>query len=305
MKTPWIRHARNTLASLCAATLLLACGGESVVTDLTPQRFITVGDGFTDVGQAGHVFSVNDGSALWVQEFAAHYGQSVTPACSGGWGYAQGHARVNSADTLSGTNAPSVAEQITTLLARTTLHASEDVVIINGGLSDIVAAVNAGGISDATTDTVKAAGKALADQVRRVVDAGGKHVLVVGVYNLGNTPWGQRLGKQGDLEKLSVAFNTAVSINIMDLWKNVLFVDPALLHNLIYNKPENYLTDNARDPVCTTPDASTCTTSTLVAGADYNRWMFADQLYFTPRTSRRFGSSDYSESIYWRFKERW
>lgn len=69
----------------------------------------------------------------------------------------------------------------------------------------------------------------------------------------------------------------------------MLFVDPALLHNLMYNKPENYQFDNVRDAVCTTPDATTCNTSTLVAGANYNKWLYADRLYLTPEASRRFG----------------
>ena len=294
------------LAGVGAAVALAGCGSGSVVSNLKPARFITVGDGFADVGQNGYRFTINDGSLNWVQQLAAQYSQTVEAASAGGWGYAQGYARVDSADTTSGTNAPSVSAQLDTLLARTTFVDESDVMMLNGGIADIVAAVNDTGISDATTETVKTAGRALAAQVRRVVAAGATHVVVTGVYNLGNTPWAVGLGLTKGIEALSVAFNDALLIDIADMSGNtVVYFDAALFFNLIYNKPENYPLDNARDPVCTTPDATTCTASTLVSGADATRWMFADDLYFTPTVQRMFASDNYSESAYYRFKNTW
>ena len=304
MISSWSRRA--ALALVCAGTtaLLAACGSGSVVSDLAPTRFIVVGDGFMDVGQNGYRFSVNDGSNNWVQDLAAHYSLTVAPANAGGWAYAQGHARVAAADTTSGTNAPSVTAQIDAMLARTALHPTDDVVVMGGGISDIVAAVGATGISAATTQAVKDAGKALGQQVQRVVNAGGKHVLVVGAYNVGHTPWAAQLGQQSAITQLSVDFNDALGISIVDLGKNVLSVDPALLHNLIYSKPGNYQFDNGRDAVCTTPDATTCTAAT-VAVPDYNKWLYADAVYLTPRASRLFASKDHAESVYYKFKNRW
>lgn len=301
MNASWFRRAAQALACAGALGLLAACGSGSVVSDLDPKRFLTVGDSFMDVGQAGTRYTVNDGSNNWVQELAAQYGQTVTPASAGGFGYAQGHARVSAADPGG---APSVTEQITTLLANTTLHANDDVVIINGGTHDIVAAVAATGISDATTEAVREAGKALAEQVRRVVRSGGKHVAVAGVPLLGNSPWGRSLGEEGKINDLSIAFNTALLTEIVDLGAHVLYLDAAFFFDLMYDKPENYQFDNGKDPVCTTPDASTCNPST-VANADYNRWMFADGLHFTPRALQHFGSDRYSENAYNRFKNRW
>ena len=305
MNASWIGRASRALVGAAAVAMLAACGSGSVVSDLTPQRIITVGDGFTDVGQNGYRFSVNDGSNIWVQSFAANYGLTVTPANAGGKGYAQGGARVAAADTTSGTNAPSVTQQIDAMLASTTLSATDDVVIVGGGIEDIVDAVAANGISDAATAAVKAAGTALGEQIIRLVDAGAKHVLVTGVYNLGDTPWARKLGQQDAITALSVAFNSATELKIVDLGENVLFIDPALLHNLMSSKPGNYSFDNDTDAACTTPDATTCTASTIVSGADYNRWMYADDLYFTPEASRRFGTNSYSEGIYYQFNARW
>ena len=52
MKASWTRRATLALATAGAATLLAACGDGSVISDLKPTRFITVGDSFADVGQS-------------------------------------------------------------------------------------------------------------------------------------------------------------------------------------------------------------------------------------------------------------
>jgi phospholipase/lecithinase/hemolysin len=303
MKASWTRRATLALAA-GATALLAACGDGSVISDLKPTRFITVGDSFADVGQGAGKFTVNDGSLTWVQGLAGHFDQTVTAASAGGWGYAQGYARVDSVDTSSGTNAPSVKAQVDQLLARTTMQ-SGDVMMLNGGMHDIVAAVEATGISDATTATVQAAGRALAAQVRRVVAAGATHVVVTGVQNMGLTPWALRRGQKTEIERLSTAFNDQLLINVADMGATVLYFDAALFFNLINNKPENYSVDNATDPVCTTPDASTCTPSSVVAGADYNRYMYADALNFTPKIQRNFVDRNYGENVYDKFRNRW
>ena len=302
MNASWFRRAALALGCAGTLALLTACGSGSVVSDLAPKRFLTVGDSFMDVGQSGKRYTVNDGSNNWVQELAAHYGVTVSAASAGGSGHAQGHARIAAADPIGG--APSVTTQIDTLLASTTLSDTDDVVLINGGMHDIVAAVEAGGLSDATTQAVKDAGKALATQVRRVVSAGGKHVVVTGVPLLGDSPWARARNQRDGINALSVAFNDALLIDIADMGATVLYFDSALFFNLINNKPERYSVDNATDPVCTTPDASTCTPSSVVS-TDYNRYMYADSLNFTPKVQRNFVDRSYTENAYDKFKNRW
>ena len=303
MSSPWIRRAAGGLL-VAATALLAACGSGSVVSDLKPQRFIAVGDGFADVGQNGHRYTINDGSLNWVQQLASYYNLTVAPASAGGLGFAQGGAHVATPDTTTGANAPSVKSQIDTLLAGNTLG-KNDVVLINGGMSDIVAAVAATGISAATDTAIDTAARALADQVRRVVAAGATHVVVSGVYDLGTSPWARNLNIAKDATRMSVAFNDRLLVQIVDMAQTVLYFDPALFFNLIYNKPTAYPIDNATAPVCTTPDASTCTLATIQPGADPTRWLFADSLYFTPTAQRLWVSDTYLENAYTRFKNRW
>lgn len=306
MTRNWMKTALPSL--LAGACLVLAsCGGGSVVSDLKAERFIVVGDDFSDVGQNGHRYTVNDGSSNWVQDLAGHYDLTVQPETEGGFGYAQGRARVATPGTLKdGTVVPSVVQQIDALLARTELG-KRDVVLINGGMNDVVSAVEQYGTSEAAREVVDQAARDLAAQIHRVVDAGATHVAVTGLYNLGHSPWARALGLEGEsgpIGELSVAFNDRLLIEIVDMGDTVLYFDAGLFYNLIANEPDDYPLDNAVDPVCTTPDASTCTPSTVVQ-PDYNRYLFADGLNFTPKMSRVFADRDYSESAYNRFRHRW
>ncbi|MDO5289168.1 MAG: SGNH/GDSL hydrolase family protein [Pseudomonadota bacterium] len=306
MISTWSRRATLALACAGAVGLLSACGSGSVVSDFNPQRFLTVGDGFMDVGQSGYRFTVNDGSNNWVQALAAHYNVTLTAASAGGWGYAQGHARVTAEDTSSGTSAPSVSAQIDTLLARTSFQTNTDLTLVNGGIADIVAAVQATGISEATTTAVREAGTALGQQVRRLVNAGANHVVVTGVYNLGHTPWARGLGQENAVDDLAEAFNTALLLEIENMRDNkVQYFDAAQFFNLVHNNPSSFPVDNVSDPACTTPDATTCTASTVQAGADYNRYLWADSLYIAPAAQRLFVNEDYTANAYSVLRQRW
>lgn len=303
MNTSCLRRAARLLAAAAATALLASCGGDSVVSDLNPERFLVVGDDMMDVGQNGYVYTVNDGSPIWVQTFASHYGLDVQPSSKGGWGFAQGGARISAAGT-----APSVVEQVNEMLGRTTLG-KNDVVLIGGGQSDIVAAVEAaGGVTDAATAAVQQAGSELAQQVRRIVDAGATHVAVVGAPPMGDTPWGREKGRDnGDaVNNLSVAFDNALKLGIYDMGDTVLFLDVALFLDLFYDDHENYGFSNRDAGVCNTPDVTTCNgNAATVRDANYNRWLFADDKHFTPEALRLFGTDSYSESGYTRFKDRW
>lgn len=298
MNATWLARAARLLTAAAAAALLTSCGGESVISDLKPERFLVMGDNMMDVGQNGYVYTINDGSPTWVQTFAGHYGLTVEPSNAGGWGFAQGGARISAAG-----EAPSVTAQVDAALARTTLG-KNDVVLIGGGQSDIVAAVQAHGISREATAAVRQAGDELAQQVRRIVQAGATHVAVVGAPLMGDTPWARAQNQENAINELSVAFNNALLLGIHDMGETVLYLDAALFFDLLYDDADNHGFSNYRDPICTTPDVTTCTPATL-RDEHYDRWLFADGLHFTPYALRLFGTDDYSESGFSRFDDRW
>ena len=53
MKTSWFSRAA-AVALVAAASLLAACGSGSTVQQLTPTRFMAVGDGMIDLGHDGN-----------------------------------------------------------------------------------------------------------------------------------------------------------------------------------------------------------------------------------------------------------
>jgi phospholipase/lecithinase/hemolysin len=278
---------------------------------------VVFGDGFSDLGQTGKRYTVNDGGTdIWTQELAASFGLPLTPVATGGTSYATGNARISTQPDAAGNSAtPTVADQISTFLAGNTPTAN-DLVVVNGGISDIIAEtaqLNAGGqTNEQMLADVKQAGRDLAAQVRRLVNAGATHVVVVGAYDLGRSPWATATGQAALLSEASTKFNTELLVSLVDLGANVLYVDAALLYNLMISNPQLYSLTNAADPVCNSVDpgpgigigagqinSALCTPSTLV-NTSYALYVFADRVYPAPAAHIKFG--DYA---YGRVRARW
>ncbi len=317
MSSQWMRRAVLALAAV-PALWLAACGSGTIESQLTPTRILAFGDGFSDLGQGGSRYTVNDGSVnVWSQQVAASFGLPLASKVAGGTSFATGNARITLKPDAAGNSAtPTVTEQVDTFLAGNAI-APTDLVIINGGIADIVAEVakvNSGAESaEQMIANVKQAGRDLGGQVRRLVQAGAAHVVVVGTYDLSKSPWAVSTGQTSRLSDASGRFNDQLLLSIVDLGANVLYVDAALLFNLMIASPPSYELTNATDIVCTSVDSgpgigtgagqvnsALCTTGTLVAGATYTQYLFADRIYPAPTGHRKFG--DYA---YQRIRARW
>lgn len=317
MAANWMR--RTVLVAACAsAALLAACGSSTTESAITPERFIAFGDANSDVGQNGSRYTVNDGSVNnWTLQVAANYGRTLTAASAGGKSYAVGNARVAAKpDAAGNASTPTITQQIDTFLASGSF-AANDVVILSGGISDVIAgmaAVNAGTKTEADmVADARKAGEDLAAQVRRLVTAGAKYVVVTGTYDLGKTPWAKTINREALLTNASSRFNDGLLVSIVDLGANVLYVDLAYYVNLYTSVPANYGFNNPTTPVCTSVDAnngigigagqvnsSLCNTSTLLPGASQTSYVFADPVYLTPSAQRQFGTYAYD-----RLRARW
>jgi outer membrane lipase/esterase len=303
------RLRRAFLAATCLSSLLLAAcgGGESVVSKFQPTRIVSFGDAFSDVGQRnGAQYTINGATRLnWTQELAGRYGLSIAPSASGGTSYAIGSARVTVKPDAGGDAAtPSITEQVSTFLG-TSSPGANDIVVVSGGTSDILAEVAAyrAGTQDAATTTthVAQAGRDLAAQVRRLVAAGATHVMVTGPYNMGRSPWGIGTGQPAFIESLTGSFNNALLISMVDLGANALYVDAALFFNLVTANPGTYSLVDVTSVICTSVDpgpgigigagqvnSALCNDTTLV-GLQPSTTLFADPVYFTPTGHVRFG----------------
>ena len=317
MSCNWMRRA--LLALVSASTLLLAaCGSGTIESQLQPSRIIAFGDGMSDLGLGGSRYTVNDGTAnIWTEFVALGFALPLTNVSAGGTSYARGNVRITAKPDAAGNSAtPTVKEQIDTFLAGNTL-AANDLVIVGGGIGDIVAEVaqlNAGTQNnDQMLADVGQAGRDLGAQVRRLVQAGAQHVVVIGPFDLGKTPWATSTSQVAKLSQASGKFNEQLLLSIVDLGANALYVDAALLFNLMVSTPTAYDMTNATDPVCTSIDpgpgigigsglvnSALCNTGTIVSGANYALYLFADWIYPTPQAQRKFG--DYA---FQRIRARW
>jgi phospholipase/lecithinase/hemolysin len=214
---------------------------------------------------------------------AALYGLPLVASDQGGLSYARGDALVS-----SGPN--SIVGQIDKMLAANKFAAG-DLVVLNGGLADIVTTAARTDITyDQKVANLNAAGLALAEQVNRIVQAGATHVLATGVWPLGQTPLGTETGQVDNLNNLSLAFNNAFKIGMVNLGANVLYLDSATYYSNVYYNPAAYppLT-NTVDKACTTVLVTDCTPATITPGFDYNTLLFANGVYPTPSGHRLLG----------------
>ncbi len=289
------------IPSLCTALLaasalfLAACGSGSTFEPLAPTRVISLGDGLSDLGQTGSKFTVNDGTVnIWVERVASSYGKTITAKVSGGLGFAQGGARVN-------TGANAIADQITAFLAANTIGAS-DLLIVDAGVAELAALAAANATDPALATAADAAGKALAAQVLRLTAAGGKHIVIANAPNLGRTPFAVAQARTAGFTAATRAFNDGLKIALANVTTDVLFIDNEAYVNTIYNSPSLLGTGgNVVLAACSTPTAQTCTPTTLAAGVtNYNLHLFADDRHLGPSAHRLLGDNAYN-----RIKARW
>jgi phospholipase/lecithinase/hemolysin len=307
MSCLWIRRALLALAS-ASALLTVACGSGDIESQLQPSRVVVFGGGHSDMGQGGSKYTVNDGSLnIWSHHVARSYGLDLAPVVAGGTSFATGNARISAKPDAAGNSAtPTVTEQISAFLAGGPLRENE-LLMVEGGTADVIAEmakVTAGTQTpEQMVAAVKQAGRDMAAQVRRLVDAGATHVVAVGTYDIGRSPWAAGIGQTALLSEASLRFNDELLVAMVDLGRNVLYVDAAFLYNLMISEPTSYGMQNAIHAVCTSVDpgpgigtgtgqvnSARCSPATVLPGADYNQYLFADRVYPGPTAQRQFGT---------------
>lgn len=302
---PVLRLRGLRLVGACTVALgalLAGCGSGSTFEPLAPTRFVSFGDGLSDLGQTGARYTVNDGTTnIWVQQLAASYGLNITASASvGGLGFAAGDARVSGA-------APSIEAQITSFLAANTIGTS-DVLVVDAGIAELVALAAANPSSDSAFATAAdLAGKALGAQVKRLTAAGAKHVVVANSPDLGKTPFATGISRVAGLTAATRAFNDGIKIALADVTSGVLLVDNEAYINTLHATPSSLGSGgNVTTPACSTttaPIALNCTTATLSVGvttSTYNLYLYADDRYPAPAAHRLIGSNAYNK-----VKARW
>jgi outer membrane lipase/esterase len=280
--------------TLGASTLLAGCGSGSTFEPLVPTRFVSFGDGLSDLGQTGSRYTVNDASVnIWVQQLAASYGLTITASASGGLGFAAGDARIAGAN--------SIATQIDTFLAANAIGNS-DVLVVDAGVAELVALAQANASDAALVTAADLAGNALGEQVKRLTAAGAKYVVIGNAPDLGKAPFATASNRNAGLTAATRAFNDGIKISLANVNDSVLLIDTESYINNIHISPSTLGSDaNVTQAACATPTALTCTPTTLATGVtNYDLHLYADDRYPTPAAHRLIGSNAYN-----RVRDRW
>ncbi len=260
--------------------VLVGCGGTTTIeSQLVPGRFIVFGDALSDLGQAGGKrYTVNDGSfSNWTERVAVRYNKTITASVTGGLSFATGNARiVQKPDAAGNTATLSLKEQIDRFLGTNSFRA-DDVILITAGMADILANYAANGATQTTVVASQQAARDYAEQIKRVVGAGAKQVIVMGAYDLGLTPWGQSTTRAGFLSEVTRLFDERLLVDITGLGANVLYLDALQFFTPMFLSPISFGLGNSADVACNSIDggagigtglgkvnSALCTTATLV-----------------------------------------
>ena len=271
-----VRAAQTALAGVAFA-LLAACGGggSSSSTSATPPggvslKVVSFGDSLSDVGTysafatpnfGGGRFTTNPGQG-WAQDVANYYGDTLTTAvtsgfgtpttATGGFGYAQGGARVSQQPGIDypTVTAVPVTTQVQNYLSQNGSFNSGQLVLVQGGPNDVVLAAQA--IAAAPTNAtviaqqqanIVSAATSLAGVVGTIVQNGATKVVVVNVPDIGKAPLGVTSSDGGALlTALSSGFNAAFStaLTATGLMSKVVFVDSfSFIDSVVANASAN------------------------------------------------------------------
>lgn len=231
-------------------------------------QIVSFGDSLSDVGTyapfastlGGGRYTTNPGQ-VWTQVVATYYGDTLVAAQTGGYsapivnnpngyGYAQGGALVTGTQGVNwaanGTAALTVpvATQLQNYLSAHGSFRNDQLVLIQGGPNDVIQA--AGNIVSnplnavSATAAVQAAGVALAKVAQNAIQNGARHVVVVNVPNLAETPL-TMLSLDPSVtaavfNPLVQAFNTALANQLTndDTMRRVVYIDAATwFHNAL------------------------------------------------------------------------
>ena len=255
-------------------------------------------------------YTTNPGP-VWSELISQFYGYPAAPSnVSGGNIFAQGGSRINSLPGVSippGQTSRPISTQVDEFLARGTPD-SGALYAVWGGANDVffnLGAFSAGAITQAQLQAnVLGAATAEIGQIRRLVDAGARYVLVFGLPNIGGTPAFAGTSTAAAVAALSAGYNTTLFTGLRSAGINAIPVDTFSLFNEILANPGAFGFTNTTGIACgafppvttaTTANSLFCYTGNLVApGADRTH-AFADSVH--PTTASHAIIADFVKSL--------
>jgi len=313
---PALRHTALVLA-IGASALLSACGGGDPVVPFVPNRVLAFGDENSVITAEGRKYTVNglstdangvktiscSGNPLWIQQLASSYGL-VFPECNP-------NAVPSPASRIyatAGATVSDVAAQVDQHLAADTFS-GKDLVTLFVGQHDVLElyALYPATPAQQLAESARLAGLALAGQVSRIADAGGK-VLVSTAPEIALSPFAAAEdAAAGDksrtalLSALVEKFNEGLRVGIaQENGSEVAIMLTNELMQTMYKFPTSFGgMSNVTTAVCDATLAATvldCTADTLLTGATSTSHLWADATHLSPNGHAYIGSLAASRS---------
>jgi phospholipase/lecithinase/hemolysin len=309
--------------SLAGEAAEIGASGQTITPGQTPSggvslQVVSFGDSLSDVGTyapfaapnfGGGEFTTNPGT-IWTQRVAAYYGGTLTPAfqggfgqplkATGGFGYAQGGARVSeqpgvghaaagttNADFASETTVP-VTQQVDQYLAAHERFRPDQLVLVNGGANDLIVnfqAVQANPLDlPAALIAINRAAVQLGDQVARIYAAGALHVVVLNLTDFSKAPLAPTTGLPASAIQVVVeSFNATLKATLFlhRLSDRVIYVDTfGFLDQTVAYRAVMGFTAPASTPAC--DPAKEMARATVLGMEDPQK--FSDALFCSPAT---------------------
>ena len=304
------RVLRSWLPGVLLSALLAGCA----TAPGAPPRVISFGDSLSDLGTyalrtegrtAGR-FTTNPGP-LWVEIVAQALGTTITPYRHAGWGkpaavlggtaYGEGGSRValqpgsNNTDATTGQGTSQstmpLRDQLDAHLAVTQgRFAASDWVFVWAGANDLFRHALFAPVAneEAGTVLVRAAARDLVVEVRRMIAAGARNVLVLNQYDWGEVPAFRAHPKRKTMSLWSRAFNEELAAGLQG--QRVVPVDTHRLFHSVTADPGKEGLKNAVAPACRVADLPRrsvmfCTQETLIESGAHLTYLFADGVHPT------------------------
>jgi len=310
----WARHAFAGMSAVLAMLLAACGGGTERVTPYEPTRYIAFGDEMSvltkDVPQ-GRKYTVNvlnsDGSGINCAS-SGLWTQSIANEFSFGFEECNPSGRTVAAFTYAapGAKAADFLTQLAAARVRFGEFGCNDLMSVLIGANDVIDLFETVYLADPTSDTANAItneltarGARLGQAITALTDNNGPSIIVSTIPLVNLMPYALQqnavrpgINTLNVLNDFSVAFNTALRINIPNDGSRWGLVELDALVQAGVNNPGDYGLNNVTNAACDplTWNTADCTTSTLVTTDSPNNWLWASNKWISWQAHNRLGS---------------